>query len=124
MLAAAASAGTLAKPSVTSFTTGSYSTLRLQQLLAQLGYLPLNWTPSDPSTGTIAATDANAQLAAAYDAPAGSFAFQLRLPERADQPVVRRDRTTSWSAGRSARSRTTWASPWTATRARRSGPTC
>ena len=55
MLSATASAGTLEKTSVTSFTTGSYSTLRLQQLLAQLGYLPLTWTPSDPSTGTIAA---------------------------------------------------------------------
>ena len=28
-----------------SFTTGSFSTMRLQQLLAQLGYLPMTWTP-------------------------------------------------------------------------------
>jgi hypothetical protein len=32
-----------------SFTTGAYSATRLQQLLAQLGYLPLNWTASDPA---------------------------------------------------------------------------
>ena len=54
MLSGSASAQTLAKSSVTSFRTGSYSTLRLQQLLAQLGYLPLTWTPSDPSTPAIA----------------------------------------------------------------------
>jgi Bacterial Ig-like domain/L,D-transpeptidase catalytic domain len=90
MLGAAASAGTIAKTSRTTFTTGTYSTLRLQQLLAQLGYLPLNWTPSDPSTGTIAPSDANAQLAAAYDAPAGSFSFQSGYP---------RELTSQWSAG-------------------------
>ena len=90
MLAAAASAGTLKKSSVSSFTTGSYSTLRLQQLLAQLGYLPLTWTPSDPSTGTIADSDASAQLAAAYDAPAGTFTFKSGYP---------RALTRQWSAG-------------------------
>ena len=90
ILAAAASAGTLKKTSVTSFTTGSYSTLRLQELLAQLGYLPLTWTPDDAATGTIADSDANAQLAAAYDAPAGTFAFQSGYP---------RELTSQWSAG-------------------------
>ena len=29
-----------------SFTTAAYSTLRLQEMLAQLGYLPLSWTPA------------------------------------------------------------------------------
>jgi Bacterial Ig-like domain/L,D-transpeptidase catalytic domain len=90
MLAAAGSAGTLRQTSVTSFTTGSYSTLRLQQLLAQLGYLPLNWTPADPATGTIANTDARAQLAAAYDAPAGTFSFQSGYPATL---------TSQWSVG-------------------------
>lgn len=42
---AAGSAGVLSQPSTVKFTTGSYSTLRLQQILAQLGYLPLTWTP-------------------------------------------------------------------------------
>jgi len=90
MLAASGSAGTLKQTSVTSFTTGSYSTLRLQQLLAQLGYLPLTWTPSDPSTGTVAASDANAQLAAAYDAPAGTFTFNSGYPSSL---------TSQWSVG-------------------------
>jgi hypothetical protein len=90
ILPASASAGTLPKTLVKSFTTGSYSTLRLQELLAQLGYLPLNWTPDDPSTGTIAASDARAQLAAAYDAPAGTFTFQSGYP---------RTLTSQWSAG-------------------------
>jgi peptidoglycan hydrolase-like protein with peptidoglycan-binding domain len=90
MVGAAASAGTLKTTSVSSFTTGSYSALRLQELLAQLGYLPLNWTPDDPATGTIAASDASAQLAAAYDAPAGTFTFQSGYPSTL---------TSQWSAG-------------------------
>ncbi len=48
---AAASAGTLKTSQSVSFTTGSFSTLRLQQVLAQLGYLPLDWTP-DGSTAS------------------------------------------------------------------------
>jgi peptidoglycan hydrolase-like protein with peptidoglycan-binding domain len=90
MLGVTASAGALKKTSVTSFTTGSYSTLRLQELLAQLGYLPLDWTPADPATGTIADSDARAQLAAAYDPPAGTFAFQPGYPSTL---------TSQWSAG-------------------------
>jgi hypothetical protein len=61
------------------FTTGQYSQLRLQQLLAQLGYLPLTWTPSS-SSGTVARSDAHAQLAAAYSPPAGSFSFDSGYP--------------------------------------------
>jgi hypothetical protein len=71
--------GLLAKSATVSFTTGSYShsTLRLQQLLAQLGYLPLTFTPAAPA---IASGDANAQLSAAYDPPAGSFTFHSGYP--------------------------------------------
>jgi peptidoglycan hydrolase-like protein with peptidoglycan-binding domain len=90
MLGAAASAGTLAKTSRTTFTTGSYSTLRLQQLLAQLGYLPLSWTPDDPATGTIADSDASGQRAAAYAPPAGSFTFASGYPG---------ELTSQWQAG-------------------------
>jgi peptidoglycan hydrolase-like protein with peptidoglycan-binding domain len=61
------------------FTTGSYSTLRLQQLLAQLGYLPFTWTPSS-SSGSISGSDASAQLAAVYSAPAGSFSLNGDYP--------------------------------------------
>jgi peptidoglycan hydrolase-like protein with peptidoglycan-binding domain len=60
-----------------SFSTGSYSTLRLEQLLAQLGYLPLTWTP----TGTaIQPSDTAGQLAAAYNPPSGSFGWQSGYP--------------------------------------------
>jgi hypothetical protein len=61
-----------------SFTTGKYSTLRLQEILAQLGYLPLNWTPAPgaPAPGD----NAQAQLAAAYDPPAGTFSWQSGYP--------------------------------------------
>jgi len=70
--------GTLAGGASRSFTTGSYRTVRLQQLLAQLGYLPLTWTPS--SGTAISATDARGQLSAAYNPPAGSFAWQSGYP--------------------------------------------
>ncbi len=56
---ASAGAGGLLVSSVTQrFTTGSFITLGLQQLLSQLGYLPLTWTPkskagiSPPATPT------------------------------------------------------------------------
>jgi Big-like domain-containing protein/L,D-transpeptidase-like protein len=61
------------------FTTGSYSTLRLQELLAQLGYLPFTFQPSD-SSGDVAAGDAKGQLSAAYDAPSGSFGVNGSYP--------------------------------------------
>jgi lipoprotein-anchoring transpeptidase ErfK/SrfK len=72
----------LAKTETVSFTTGSFSTLRLQELLTQLGYLPFTWTPSDPATGQIPADDANAQLAAAYNPPAGSFTWNSGYPSQ------------------------------------------
>jgi peptidoglycan hydrolase-like protein with peptidoglycan-binding domain len=66
-------AGRLLSTEVTSkFYTGTYSTLRLQQLLAELGYLPLTWTPSGTS---ISPTDTQAQLSAAYSPPAGTFSW-------------------------------------------------
>jgi hypothetical protein len=77
---AAGASNVLAKTKTVRFTTGSYSTLRLQELLTQLGYLPFTWTPSDPAAGQISASDANAQLAAAYDPPAGSFTFKSGYP--------------------------------------------
>jgi peptidoglycan hydrolase-like protein with peptidoglycan-binding domain len=61
-----------------SYTTGSYSLLRLQQLLAQLGYLPLSW--SADLGGTVPPADASAQLAAAYQPPAGVFSWDGGYP--------------------------------------------
>jgi hypothetical protein len=48
------------------------STRRLQQLLAQLGYLPVTWTPSG---APVAQTEA-AQVAAAVNPPAGTFSWR------------------------------------------------
>jgi Bacterial Ig-like domain/L,D-transpeptidase catalytic domain len=70
--------GRLATPSTASFTTGSFSEVRLEQLLAQLGYLPLTWAPA---SGTPAAlSDANAQYQAAYAPPTGSYTWQSGYP--------------------------------------------
>jgi hypothetical protein len=59
------------------FSTGGYSTLRLQQVLAQLGYLPLTWKPA---AAAAPARTAAAQLSAAYDPPAGTFTWQRGYP--------------------------------------------
>jgi peptidoglycan hydrolase-like protein with peptidoglycan-binding domain len=61
-----------------SYTTGTYSTLRLQQLLAQLGYLPLSWAAD--LGGTVTPDDPAAQLAAAYSPPLGTFTWQRGYP--------------------------------------------
>ncbi len=84
-----AGAGGLLGSGVTeSFTTGSFSTLRLQQLLSQLGYLPFTWTAkSGPVTSP---KNANAELAAAYHAPAGTFGWNGDYPSNL---------TDQWTAG-------------------------
>jgi hypothetical protein len=69
----------LAAPAVMYFHTGSYSTARLPELLAQLGYLPLTWVPT-AGQATPALGDAAAQLAAAYTPPAGSFTWLPGYP--------------------------------------------
>jgi peptidoglycan hydrolase-like protein with peptidoglycan-binding domain len=99
MTAAAPSVGTLGQPSTVKFTTGSYSTLGLQVLLAKLGYLPLTWTPSasgsaatipaGAAAGTSASTDAAASTA--YDPGAGTFTFQSGYPSTL---------TSQWKAGK------------------------
>ena len=66
----------------------SGSTLRLQQLLAQLGYLPLDWQPTvDP-----ASVSARAQLAAALAPPPGRFTWQYPNTPEALRAL--------WQAGR------------------------
>jgi peptidoglycan hydrolase-like protein with peptidoglycan-binding domain len=76
--ASSGAGGTLGSAVTDTYTTGSFSTLRLQQLLAQLGYLPLTWTPK--SRSVISAGDAQAQVAAAYSPPAGTFSWQSGYP--------------------------------------------
>jgi peptidoglycan hydrolase-like protein with peptidoglycan-binding domain len=55
------------------------SSLRLQQLLAQLGYLPLTWAAYSSAT-VPAPGDALGQIAAAYSPPAGTFSWQPGYP--------------------------------------------
>ncbi len=57
----------------------AYSTARLDELLAQLGYLPLTWTPSAGQT-VPADNDAAGQLAAADNAPQGHFTWKSGYP--------------------------------------------
>lgn len=71
-------AGGRLRSSVThTFTTASFSTLRLEQLLAQLGYLPLNWSPAG---SPVQPSDTRAQLDAAYNPPPGTFSWQGGYP--------------------------------------------
>ncbi len=83
-------ATSLAVSRTVKFTTGSYSVLRLQELLTQLGYLPLTWTPDNSAAAPIPDSDANAQLSAAYDPPAGSFSFKPGYPS---------ELTSQWETG-------------------------
>jgi peptidoglycan hydrolase-like protein with peptidoglycan-binding domain len=76
----------LAKASKVAFTTGNYSTVRLQQILVQLGYLPLTWTPA---SGTAAVP--NEQASEAYAPSAGTFTFKPGYPSQL---------TSQWHAGR------------------------
>jgi peptidoglycan hydrolase-like protein with peptidoglycan-binding domain len=77
-MASADGSGTLSSPVTDTYTTGSFSTRRLQQLLAQLGYLPLTWTSK--SRTVISSGNAQAQLSAAYRAPAGTFSWPGDYP--------------------------------------------
>jgi lipoprotein-anchoring transpeptidase ErfK/SrfK len=99
MTAAAPSVGALSQPSTVKFTTGSYSTLGLQVLLAKLGYLPLTWSPSASGAGTTIPADAAAAgtsattdaASTAYDPGAGTFTFQPGYPASL---------TSQWKAGK------------------------
>ena len=70
-----AAGGLLATRTVDRFFTGGYAVMRAEQLLAQLGYLPVTWSGT-----SVSATDANAQLSAAYDPPSGSFSWDSGYP--------------------------------------------
>ncbi|MGH3321177.1 MAG: L,D-transpeptidase family protein [Streptosporangiaceae bacterium] len=63
--------GELRKPVTVRWRTADGSTLRLQQLLADLGYLPVAFHSADDVPDTRAA-----QTEAAYDPPAGSFSWK------------------------------------------------
>ena len=86
--ASVGSGGLLANNVTESWTTGSFSTLRLQEVLSQLGYLPFTFTQK--SKTVISPANAKAQLSAAYQAPAGTFSWNSGYPSSL---------TDQWSAG-------------------------
>ena len=61
------------------------ATLRLQQLLAQLGYLPLDWHPSANEVSS----SAGAELVAARAPPRGRFSWRFRKTPRELQKLWR-----------------------------------
>ena len=67
----------LGAPVTTAFQAGGHSTLRMEQLLAQIGYLPMTWTPHGAGNGGAVATSYLRRPAAddapADDAPAGGM---------------------------------------------------
>jgi L,D-transpeptidase catalytic domain/Bacterial Ig-like domain len=71
--------GLLAHRVTTRFRTGAWSPKRLAELLAELRYLPLTWTPARPSDDP-AATDASGQRSAAFDPPAGHYTWKHGYP--------------------------------------------
>jgi len=82
-----AAGGVLASPARATFHTQGWSTLRLEQLLAQLGYLPLSWSQQGGQGGSTQVALANgagstgggfmaSQLAAVYSPPAGRFTWR------------------------------------------------
>ncbi len=67
----AANGSYLAKTILQQFTVANGSVLRLDQLLAELGYLPLNWTPTGSHLTTLAEQDS-----AIYSPPPGTFTWR------------------------------------------------
>ncbi|MGH9103017.1 MAG: L,D-transpeptidase family protein [Acidimicrobiales bacterium] len=65
------SGGTLARPLVDHWTVANGSVQRLQQLLAELGYLPLGFSESTPVPHQM-----GAEVRAAFHPPAGSFSWR------------------------------------------------
>ena len=72
-----AAGAALAGPKTVQFTTAPYSTTRLDELLSQLGYLPLQWQESELGMRTTSSQQAATSLAGeetlAYDPPSGVF---------------------------------------------------
>ncbi|HEX7159815.1 MAG TPA: L,D-transpeptidase family protein [Trebonia sp.] len=93
MAGAGTSVSTLEKPSTVKFTTGNYSTLGLQLILTQLGYLPLTWTPAAGDSGGTGSTPAsmNEVVSTAYAPPAGTFTFKPGYPTQL---------TSQWKTGK------------------------
>ena len=87
-VAEASTAGVAQTTRTLGWTVPAASFLRLQQLLARQGYLPLDW---QPAAGPVARTPL-AQLAAAVQPPAGRFSWRYRHTPHELKAL--------WSAGR------------------------
>lgn len=76
--------GLLAHSVTEQFTTGTYSQTRLAQILAQLGYLPLKWSPAangpTRAEAAIVGQASQSQAALAYAPPPGTFTWKARYP--------------------------------------------
>jgi peptidoglycan hydrolase-like protein with peptidoglycan-binding domain len=79
-----ASGALLGHSLVAHFTTRGYSQLRLAQLLSQLGYLPLTWSPAQGAAARAEQQNAGylslSQQALAFSPPAGSFTWKAGYP--------------------------------------------
>jgi hypothetical protein len=84
----AGTGGALHRTSQVEWTVPPGSTLRLQQLLAQAGYLPLQWHPS----GAEVARTPGAEAQAAVSAPSGAFSWRYDNTPHQLQAM--------WSAGK------------------------
>jgi peptidoglycan hydrolase-like protein with peptidoglycan-binding domain len=73
-----AGGGLLAAPVTVQFRTGQLQRVRIEQVLAQLGYLPLTWAPLTGQAAPL--TSPNAQLSAAYSPPQGTYTWQPGYP--------------------------------------------
>jgi hypothetical protein len=78
------SGGLLAASVTDKFTTGDYSQAALAQILVKLGYLPMTWSPEDPTmkaatayTGDAASMTPQGQ---AYEPPVGAFHWESGYP--------------------------------------------
>ena len=73
-----AGGGLLAAPRTVRFRVGQFSRGRMEQLLAQLGYLPLTWAPDKGTAAPL--SEPNAQLSAAYSPSPGTYTWQSGYP--------------------------------------------
>jgi peptidoglycan hydrolase-like protein with peptidoglycan-binding domain len=75
----------LASPKTAVYTTGTFSTLRMAEILAQLGYLPMTWQMPNmyvqtESTVNLAKTGLAGQIESAYAPPVGAFTVDQGYP--------------------------------------------
>jgi hypothetical protein len=79
----------LASAKTVVYTTGAFSSLRMAELLSQLGYLPMSWeTPNldlrAESAVNLAKTGLVGQIDSAYSPPAGTFTVAQGYPASLD----------------------------------------